>query len=468
MAKNLSEDIQQGLLILLIYETEKSTVLRDVLEENYFIKPYDSLARLSFKFIDAYHTAPLSHIYDLIEEEVGNEELKGKLLEIADALTETYQNKLYNIDYIMGQLDKFVRKSGWVVAIEKCLASLQKGEVEMVEDIVSEQMKKRVALFDAGTRIDEEFLNNLLMPENREWEFQFGIPAFDERGLGFLRGEIVLLSQPPKSGKTMGLIHMAKTNILRYGKKVCHVNLEVSHDEIRKRYLQSFFEMTKRQANRLPISLFEIDVDGKLSGMMRDYIEPRYLSDVDSVHSIKKDERMELLYQNLMIKTFPSGSLTVGGLKIYLENLIEREKFVPDIVIVDYPDIMRIENKREKDYLNLDQLIVDLRGIAGEYNVGMLAASQLNKEGKRAGKADGTHLSGSYGKVANADVVLTYSRKQREEELGLARLSISEARRIESGLTAIISQQYALSQYCIDSVLMDSHYFETLNEVVDE
>ena len=467
MVKNLSEEIQQGLLLLLIHDPIKYVVIREVMEEKYFIKPYDSLAKLAFKFIDAYNSCPSVHIYELINNEISNEDLKQELVGISDILGSIWEKKQHNADYIMSQLDKFVRRAGWVSTLEESLTYLQKGEIEKIEEIVDKQIKKRVALFDPGSRIDSEFLDYLLTPENKEWEFQFGIPSFDEKELGFLRGELVMLTQPSKTGKTMGLIHMAKTNILKQNKKICHINLEVAHSEIRKRYVQSFFELTKHKMERVIVSLFERDVEDRFVGINRDIFSTGYLSDPEEIEGIRNDKIMGLLHDNLIIRTFPSGSLTVGMLRVYLENLIEREKYYPDIVIVDYPDIMKIEDKRGKDYLNLDQLFIDLRGVAGEYNIGMLVASQTNKEGTKANKSDGTHAAGSYGKIANADVNLSYSQKQREKELGLARLSISEARRIESGLTAIISQSYHLSQYCLDSILMENNYFDVVNSVVD-
>jgi hypothetical protein len=67
-------------------------------------------------------------------------------------------------------------------------------------------------------------------------------------------------------------------------------------------------------------------------------------------------------------------------------------------------------------------------------------------------------------KLATADVLLTLSQTAAEYALGLARLFVEKVRNEEGKMTALITQAYAIGQFCLDSVRLASEYWEMMKE----
>ena len=159
----------------------------------------------------------------------------------------------------------------------------------------------------------------------------------------------------------------------------------------------------------------------------------------------------------LKIKAFPTGSLTVSALKAYLDALERTQKFIPDCIIMDYPDLMKIASR---DYrLELGNIYKDLRGLAVERNCAMVTATQANREGADSKLVTDVHVAEDWSKIAISDCVFTYSQTLDERRLGLARLFVSNARNEEDKFGVLLSQQYNTGQFVIDSARMPDDYW---------
>jgi len=87
----------------------------------------------------------------------------------------------------------------------------------------------------------------------------------------------------------------------------------------------------------------------------------------------------------LIIKEFPTKKATVNTLMAHLEDLKVHKEVIPDIIIVDYADIMAPIRKYSSKYEELGSIYEDLRGLAVESNVPIITASQTNRESMSKG-----------------------------------------------------------------------------------
>jgi replicative DNA helicase len=135
----------------------------------------------------------------------------------------------------------------------------------------------------------------------------------------------------------------------------------------------------------------------------------------------------------LFIKYYPTNTATVNTLKAHVEKLTLKG-FRPDIILIDYADIM--QSTRKFDSLRHELVLVyrELRGLAGELGVPIATASQVNREGAEAEVVDMTNMSEAFGKVFIADVVLTISRRSVEKASGWGRLFMAKNRFGRDGL----------------------------------
>src|SRR5206468_3066557 len=120
----------------------------------------------------------------------------------------------------------------------------------------------------------------------------------------------------------------------------------------------------------------------------------------------------------LVIREFPSGSLTMDGLRAYLDGLERLHKFVPDIILLDYPALMAIDPARLR--IDLGRGTMELRGIAGERNLMLVTPQQGNRAGEKTRWLGREHQAEDYSQGMTADIQLAYNQTLDERTLGLA------------------------------------------------
>lgn len=260
------------------------------------------------------------------------------------------------------------------------------------------------------------------------------------------------------------LVHLGK-QALQQRKKVLHITLELSEEETTQRYYQSMFSIPKRDIGNQDITTFEFNSMNKLSGFGNEIITPEFNFDSQEIR-LELDTRSDLLgnrFQNLLVKKFPMRGLTMKGLYGYLDNLEIVEKFIPDLLVIDYPKLMRAAPGDPR--IMLGQLMEDIKGIADARHIAIAAVHQSAKAGVNAGMVRSTHVAEDWSIIATADQIITYSRTDTEKRYGLARLYVDKARSEQDKFGLLISQQYSLGQFCLSSTLLDSKYFDKLKEL---
>lgn len=235
------------------------------------------------------------------------------------------------------------------------------------------------------------------------------------------------------------------------------VSLEMSEDRYSQRVLQSMFSISKRNATvRVPI--FDKDDHGNLETIQYEEVERMTLGDPNIREYLQRNITRRLARRPpLIIKSFPTGKLTVSMLNAYLDGLDRFHKITPDMIMIDYPDLMKMDAKNLR--LEIGQTIADLRGVGVERNAAVVVPSQGNRDSETAKWVTGSMAAEDISKLATADTVVTYSQTPGEKRLGLARLLCEKNRNDEDKFQVLISQAYQMGQFCLDSVLMNSEYW---------
>jgi hypothetical protein len=248
-------------------------------------------------------------------------------------------------------------------------------------------------------------------------------------------------------------MHIAKVALVNH-LKVLHVTLEMSEARVAQRYLQTFFAMSKRKETVRRIK-FEFDKLGRLSGFVDTEVLPSLSMDDPNIRR-KLERRVEKwkhrLLDNIIIKQFPTGRLTTKKLEAYMDNLEATEHFTPDLLVIDYPDLMQLDSSNYR--FSLDELFKDIRGIAVERNIAVAAVSQGNRASNKAKQVGSDNVAEAWSKIFHADCVITYTQTPAEKQIGLARLLVAAGRNDADGFEVVISQNYAMGQYVIASAMM--------------
>lgn len=175
------------------------------------------------------------------------------------------------------------------------------------------------------------------------------------------------------------------------------------------------------------------------------------LCDIDSNEVMDNKDKVVKFYEEnklgrLFIKEYPTNTATVYTLRSHIERL-SLKGFKPDIVIIDYADIMR--SSRQFDSLRHELKLVyeELRGMAMEISIPVWTASQSNKEGANAEVIDMTNMSEAYGKAMICDVIISISRRPHEKASGWGRLYIAKNRAGKDGIVYPVKMNTARSKF---------------------
>jgi len=267
------------------------------------------------------------------------------------------------------------------------------------------------------------------------------------------KNELYILMAAPGRGKSWFLVHLARFALLQR-KKVLHISLELSEKRLIGRYFQCMFGMAT-DPNKINRYVTEVVVDkfGGVSGIdLREILTDIPTLKDPNIQEVLIKELGDLYNTNLILREFTTGSLTVRGLRAYLDNLENFYNFKPDILLLDYLDLMDIDI--DKLRLDLGRTAVELRGLAQEKQLAMVTVAQCNRAGEGAKLLTRKNLGEDYSKVKTADVLITYNQSQEEKMRNLARLYIDKGRNNKDGDCIIITQNYSLGQFALQSLKM--------------
>lgn len=186
-----------------------------------------------------------------------------------------------------------------------------------------------------------------------------------------------------------------------------------------------------------------LDVVHYTMELTEDYTAQRYDAVITGIatQNLKyhlEDVEAELKHKvtgNLTIKYYPTKTASVNTLKAHLDQLILLKK-KPDLVIVDYADLLRATSRtREKLHEDLEIIYEELRGLAGEYEIPVFTASQANRSSSEAEVITGDQIASSFAKVMVGDFIISLSRKITDKIAGTGRFFIIKNRFGPDGLT---------------------------------
>lgn len=397
------KSFQEKLVQALLSDKTWSEQMLEVFDVEYLEPKYlQFLAERYFGYAKKYKVFPtLTLLLTIIRDElkVGTDTL------VRDQIIDYLQRMRANPDpgdlaYVKEKSLDFCRRQALKAALTMAVDQIQ---AEKYEQIV-ENIKKAV-MVGTAPQLGHDFFNDY---EARFTALQrhcvaTGFEELDKKDIfngGLGGGEIGVVVAGSGTGKSHFLVNLG-VNALKAGKNVLHYTFELSEAAVGRRYDSN-------------------------------------LCDIDSNMVIDNKEKILSLYKEmelgrLIIKEFPTNSATIYTLRNHIERLGVKG-FRPDIILVDYADIMRSTRQYDSLRHELKLIYEELRAYSAEMSVPIWTASQSNKEGTNAEVIDMTNMSEAYGKAFVADVIVSISRRAFEKASGIGRLYIAKNRAGRDGI----------------------------------
>jgi len=138
----------------------------------------------------------------------------------------------------------------------------------------------------------------------------------------------------------------------------------------------------------------------------------------------------------LKIKYFPVKTVSAQSLKLHIDR-ISMLDWKPDLVLVDYADIMRpiLSDKNANSYHEMGSIYEELRMIAGELQLPIWTVSQSTRSGGKEDIIKAHDVADSFRKIMTADFVMSLSRKTEDKLANTARFHVIKNRMGIDGVT---------------------------------
>lgn len=265
-----------------------------------------------------------------------------------------------------------------------------------------------------------------------------------------------LLADTTVSHNTWALMDACVT-AMQNGLKTVFVTLEMSEQGMLKRFWTTMSGQVSEDKNEIDFPYFKFNEDTNKFEIKHKTINRKAVSIADIQ---KKQKSMRRLSRggDIRVISVPAYSLTVEKLDIMLERLAQQENFIPDVIAVDYADIMSPSDKT--DYRNqLDGIWKRLRGLAQKWKAVVFTASQSGRSsiGKNV---DAQDIAEDIRKLAHVTSMVSLNQTDEEKENGILRLKQLAIREDNPEFRQAVCTQ-CLS---VGRIVLDSHFD---NEVMD-
>lgn len=194
-------------------------------------------------------------------------------------------------------------------------------------------------------------------------------------------------------GKTLFMTHCAAANLMD-GKNVLYITMEMAEERI---------------AERIDANLLDVTLDD-LRILTRDV----YHSRMSNIHKRTTGK--------LIVKEYPTASAGANHFRFLLNELKLKRNFVPDVIYIDYLNICASSRLKMgasvNSYTYIKSIAEELRGLAVEFGVPIMSATQTTRTGYSSSDVGLEDTSESFGLPATADFMFALISSEELESIG--------------------------------------------------
>jgi replicative DNA helicase len=347
-------------------------------------------------YYSKYNIYPTPEVMSIEMKKEENEILR---LAIREDLKQVYSTTRDDIEYVKEEFFNFCKNQKLKDALLNSVDLLQEGEYESIRKIINEALKSGNGK-DIGHEYEKDLEVRFREEENKKVSFPWKIfNDITDGGLG--SGNLMILFAPPGIGKSTVVCNMA-AHYLKDGKNVVYYTLELDDKYI---------------GRKMDSILTGIDI--KLLKHHRDEIS----------------EKINALTGKIVIKEYSPKRASLDTIESHLKQLKYEANFIPDVVIIDYPDLLKSSRVRKDNKQEVDDIYTELKGLAKDMKIPFVCPSQINRAGAKDDIIEGDKVAGSYDKMMIADLSVSLSRKRKDKINGTGRFHIMKSRLGPDGMT---------------------------------
>jgi replicative DNA helicase len=320
---------------------------------------------------------------------IGSEELKKSVMRTVLSILEHMEDN--DLEVVKDQFIDFCKNQKMTQAILKSVDLIKAQDFESIRKNVEDALQVGIDTdlgYDYNSDFDKRYSEDVHFAIPTPWP---EVNRVSKGGPG--KGNLAVVMMPPGVGKSWTLAALG-AEALKNGFNVLHITLELSDLYLARRY------------------------DTILSGVHIDELDKNKEKVAKIINRKNKG--------NLRVKQYDPRSVGAVGIKGLVQRAI-RLGMQPDVLIVDYGDLIRLSGKGERRH-QLEELYEDLRSIGRNCNCLVWTASQVNRSNSKENYIDSDGLAEAYAKANPADFIFTANRPVDLRDSNLAFGFIAKSR----------------------------------------
>ena len=387
--------IEKTILSHLIFNEPYSRKVLPFIKEEYFHNLSDkTVYNLIKDYVEKYNALPTKEVLYL---ELDNKDgISEGVFKDAKSIIDDMSKEDTKIEWLVDSTEKFCQDKAIYNAIMASIKILDDKKETQGKGAIPNLLSEALGIsFDVS--IGHDYIENAderfeFYHEKKE-RIPFDLDYMNKitKG-GLVKKSLNIALAGTGVGKSLFMCHCA-TNNLAQGKNVLYITMEMAEEKI---------------AERIDANLLNVTVD-ELSILPKDVYDKK-------INRIK-----EKTTGKLIIKEYPTASAGSAHFRHLINELRIKRNFIPDIIYIDYLNICSSSRIRTgsnvNSYTYIKAIAEELRGLAVEFNVPIVSATQTTRSGYGNSDVELTDTSESFGLPATADFMFALISSEKLEEL---------------------------------------------------
>jgi len=380
-------EFQKKIFASILTDIDFSRKILPILDVQYITEPSLQwlLKKIHFYFIK-YKTVPNFAFFknELVKDDI--QSIKKHVSIILKDIKSYFNSS--DLSYIKDEIHQFCVDSKMRIAVLESIDLIERKQYEKV------RVKMNEALL-AGTPSEDgmnykEDIHSRYKEDGMSYVKTRWKSFNDNLGGGLPNGSLTVIIGSSGGGKSWLLCDIGQFAAMS-GLNVAHYTLELSSEYTGRRY----DKITTRSTD-----------DEMLNTMRLADDDEDKISFIETIKSIQGD---------VDIKYYAPNYGTISMIRSHIEYKIQKN-VRPDIIIIDYPDLLRSEGT--DGTVNLDLIYKGCKAIAMDYFVPVVVVTQSNREGMKTDIIKETHISDDINKLRIADIFVSWNRTDDERDYG--------------------------------------------------
>ena len=378
-------NLEQTILRNLLTNEEYTRRVLPFLAPDYFEGVYKDLFKEVAKFVSKYNKIPTLESFK-IEVDEGNRLSEENYRQAIEMLPNIFTAESENLDWLVERTEKWCQDRSVYNAVMESISIIDGKHATLQKNAIPDVLSKALGVsFD--TNIGHDYLEQVDERydyyHEQEERIPFDLENFNKITKGGLPNKTLNIALAGTGvGKSLFMCHLA-SNILAQGRNVLYITMEMAEEKI---------------AERIDANLLNIPID-QIENLSKDMFKDKV-----SQITAKTDGK-------LIIKEYPTGQANTSHFRALLNELKLKKNFIPEIIFVDYLNIcassrMKMIGGSINSYSYIKSIAEEMRGLAVEFNVPIMSATQTNRSGFTSDDPGLEDTSESFGLPATADLMV--------------------------------------------------------------